>query len=93
MILSALAALAALAVAAPQYSQPEPIKSYSAPAASTRESSFEIVEVIPILRDDRVMEEDGRYTLDVETGNGIILSQSGSPEGPDGSVIKAGSYS
>lgn len=87
------AALAALAVAAPQYSLPEPPNSYSAPAASARDSSFEMVEVVPILRDDRVMEEDGRYALDVETGNGIYISQSGSPDGPDGSIIKAGQYS
>lgn len=52
-----------------------------------------MIEVVPILRDERVQEEDGRYTLDVETGNGIILSQAGSPDGPDGSVIKSGSYS
>ncbi|XP_050700775.1 cuticle protein AMP1A-like [Eriocheir sinensis] len=90
------AALAALAVAAPpQYGPPEPSpqSSYSLPAASTRDSSFKIVEVVPILRDERVHEEDGRYTLDVETGNGIILSQSGSPDGPDGSVVKSGHYS
>ncbi|KAK8388485.1 hypothetical protein O3P69_020465 [Scylla paramamosain] len=88
-----IAALAAVAVAAPQYTIPEPKSTYGSPAASARDDSYEMVEVVPILRDDRVMEEDGRYSVDVETGNGITLSQSGTPEGPDGSVIKAGRYS
>ncbi|XP_050700779.1 cuticle protein AMP1A-like isoform X1 [Eriocheir sinensis] len=81
MKLVILAALAALALAAPR---PD---SYSAPAEESSE------EVIPILRDDRVHEDDGRYTLDVETGNGIVLSQSGSPDGPEDSIIKSGHYS
>ncbi|XP_050700782.1 cuticle protein AMP1A-like [Eriocheir sinensis] len=50
-------------------------------------------DIIPILKDVRVHEEDGRYSLDVETGNGIFQSQSGSPDGAEGSVIKAGEYS
>ena len=50
-------------------------------------------EVIPILRDDRVHQEDGTYNVEVETGNGITLSQSGSPDGPDGAVVKSGSFS
>ncbi|KAK8388727.1 hypothetical protein O3P69_020612 [Scylla paramamosain] len=75
-----LAVLAAAAVAAPQYS-------YSAPPEDSSE------EVIPIVRDDRVHEDDGAYNLDVETGNGIVLSQSGSPDGPEDSVVKTGHYS
>ena len=71
-----------MALAAPQYS-------YSAPA----EDSSEEIEVIPLLRDDRIHEDDGAYTLSVETGNGIALSQSGSPDGPEDSVVKSGSYS
>ncbi|MPC94872.1 hypothetical protein E2C01_090061 [Portunus trituberculatus] len=78
-----LAVVAAVAFAAPQYS-------YSAPP---EDSSEEVIEVIPIVRDDRVHEDDGAYTLDVETGNGIVLSQSGSPNGPDDSVVKSGHYS
>ncbi|XP_063855092.1 cuticle protein AMP1A-like [Scylla paramamosain] len=73
-----IAALAAVALAAPR---PE--------YADSEESK----EHIPILRDDRVHEDDGRYNLDVETGNGIFLSQSGSPDGPDGSVVKSGVFS
>ncbi|XP_050700796.1 cuticle protein AMP1A-like [Eriocheir sinensis] len=75
-----LAALAAVALAAPR-----PDKPYGASAESA--------EFIPILKDERVQEDDGRYNLDVETGNGIFLSQSGSPDGPDGSVVKSGVYS
>nr|XP_045593223.1 cuticle protein AMP1A-like [Procambarus clarkii] len=73
-----LAALVAVTVAAPR------------PDSA---SSAESVEVVPILRDDRVHEEDGRYSFDVETGNGIVLSQSGSPDGPEGTIVKSGSYS
>ncbi|XP_063857062.1 cuticle protein AM1199-like [Scylla paramamosain] len=80
MKLVILAVLAAAAVAAPQYS-------YSAPPEDSSE------EVIPIVRDDRVHEDDGAYNLDVETGNGIVLSQSGSPDGPEDSVVKTGHYS
>ncbi|XP_069188713.1 cuticle protein AMP1A-like [Procambarus clarkii] len=79
-----LAALAAVAAAAPQ-------GGYAAPAAPSRYS--ESSEEIPILRDDRIHEEDGRYNFDIETGNGITLSQSGSPDGPEGAVVKSGSYS
>lgn len=49
-------------------------------------------DIIPIVKDVRVQEDDGRYSLDVETGNGIFQSQSGSPDGVEGSVIKAGEY-
>ncbi|XP_053639593.2 cuticle protein AMP1A-like [Cherax quadricarinatus] len=83
MMLIVLALLATGVTAAPQ--------GYSAPAAPTRYDDSR--EVVPILKDDRVHEEDGRYNLEVETGNGISLSQSGSPSGPDGSVVKAGQYS
>ncbi|XP_045593602.1 cuticle protein AMP1A-like isoform X2 [Procambarus clarkii] len=85
------AVVAAVAVAAPQYQLPE--TSYGAPAASSRSVFPESVEVVPILRDDRVQDDNGRYNFDVETGNGITFSQSGSPDGPDGAVVKAGKYS
>ncbi|XP_063587667.1 larval cuticle protein LCP-17-like [Penaeus indicus] len=62
-------------------------------AAPHRDQSAEVIEFIPILRDDRVHEDDGRYNLDVETANGISMSQSGSPDGPDGAIVKAGQYS
>ena len=49
-------------------------------------------EFIPILRDVRVAEDDGRYNFDVETGNGIVLAESGAP-GDDGAINSAGSFS
>ncbi|XP_071516003.1 cuticle protein AMP1A-like [Panulirus ornatus] len=73
------ALLVAVATAAPQYSE----------SSDRRELPD---EVVPILKDERVHEEDGRYSLDVETGNSIFISQSGSP-GPEGSVNTAGEYS
>ncbi|XP_071516041.1 cuticle protein AMP1A-like [Panulirus ornatus] len=74
--------LVAVALAAPQFS-------YSAP---TFDSSEEIV-VVPILKDQRVHDEDGRFNVEVETGNGIALSRSGSPVGTDDAVVQAGQYS
>ncbi|XP_063587666.1 larval cuticle protein LCP-30-like [Penaeus indicus] len=88
-----LACVAAVAVAAPQYAYETPAPTYLVPAASSRDESAEVIEFIPILRDDRVHEDDGRYNLDVETANGISMSQSGSPDGPDGAIVKAGQYS
>ncbi|XP_047470143.1 cuticle protein CP14.6-like isoform X1 [Penaeus chinensis] len=88
-----LACVVAVAVAAPQYAYETPAPTYLIPAASSRDESAEVIEFIPILRDDRVHEDDGRYNLDVETANGISMSQSGSPDGPDGAIVKAGQYS
>ncbi|XP_071516421.1 cuticle protein AMP1A-like [Panulirus ornatus] len=76
-----LAVLATVAAAAPQYTESKDARFEASP------------EVVPILKDDRVQEEDGTYSLDVETGNDIVLSQSGSPTGPEGAVVKAGQYS
>ncbi|XP_047470082.1 endocuticle structural glycoprotein SgAbd-8-like [Penaeus chinensis] len=87
------ACVAAVAVAAPQYAYENPAPTYLVPATSSRDESAEVIEFIPILRDDRVHEDDGRYNLDVETANGISMSQSGSPDGPDGAIVKAGQYS
>ncbi|XP_071516029.1 cuticle protein AMP1A-like [Panulirus ornatus] len=90
-----LVAMTSMAVAAPQYNPPEPgPTSYVAePAASSKTASIDFIDVVPIVMDERVHEEDGRYSFDVETGNGIKLSQSGSPDGPEGAVVKAGQYS
>ncbi|XP_068206615.1 cuticle protein AMP1A-like [Palaemon carinicauda] len=49
-------------------------------------------EDAPILRDDRIQEDDGRYNFDVETGNGIVISQSGSPVA-QGAIASAGQFS
>ncbi|XP_042856741.1 uncharacterized protein LOC122243298 [Penaeus japonicus] len=78
-----LALLAAVAVAAPQYGD-------SRPQTRAFDSSFEDVA---ILRDDRVLEDDGRYNFDFETANGISVSESGSPVGEDGAINSAGSFS
>ncbi|XP_050700754.1 larval cuticle protein LCP-30-like [Eriocheir sinensis] len=81
MLFVTLAALVSVAAAATQYAPPPP--------GSYEDSR----DFIPILKDNRVQEDDGRYNLDVETGNGIFLSQSGAPDGPEGAVIKAGEFS
>nr|XP_027231339.1 cuticle protein AM1159-like isoform X1 [Penaeus vannamei] len=77
-----LACVAAVAVAAPQYS-------YDGPRAASSEER----EFVPILKDDRVHEEDGTYNFDFEAANGISFSQAGSPDGDEDAVIKAGEYS
>lgn len=88
-----LAAVATLAFAAPDrgYLPEPPSNSYAQPQATFR-AAESAEEVVLILRDDRVHEGDGRYAYDVETGNGIVLSESGSPDGPEGAVVKAGGF-
>merc|ERR1712055_625638 len=50
------------------------------------------VEVVEIIRDARVNPSAaGEYSFDVETGDGIVRSESGS--GPDGAVETQGSFS
>ena len=80
-----LAAVVALTLAAPEY--------INGGVPEDDSSEEDQREVIPILKDERVQEDDGRFNVDVETGNGIVLSESGSPKGPDGAVVKAGHYS
>jgi len=63
-----------------------PSNRYAAPPANTYSAprsfdSAESAEVIPILRDVRVHDEDGTHNFEVETGNGIVLSQSGDSDG------------
>ncbi|XP_037780125.1 larval cuticle protein LCP-17-like [Penaeus monodon] len=86
----------------PGYTYQEPEQTYLAPdtrAEESGESSAEEpeepeapVEVVPILKDERVNNEDGSYTVDIETGNGIITSEAGSQNG-EGAIIKTGQYS
>ncbi|XP_047469453.1 uncharacterized protein LOC125025483 [Penaeus chinensis] len=85
-VFAILACVAAVAVAAPQYAYETP-----APPHETAPDPLQS-EIVPILKDDRIQEDDGRYSVDVETGNGIKLSESGSPDGPEGAIIKAGQY-
>ena len=72
-----IAALAAVALAAPD-------RSYGSVGSS---------EEAEILQHDFVLDDNGRYNLDVKTSNGIVVSQSGSPDGPEGAVVKSGGYS
>lgn len=87
-----LICMAAVAVAAPQYVFETPAPAPEGPSDPLQGEYSSTVEVIPILKDERIQEDDGRYSVDVETGNGIKLSESGSPDGPEGAVIKAGQY-
>ncbi len=50
-------------------------------------------EEATVLRQDLVIEDDGTFVAGHETSNGIYSSVSGSPDGPDGAVVKSGSYS
>ncbi|XP_064093875.1 cuticle protein AMP1A-like [Macrobrachium nipponense] len=80
-----LAVFVAAAFAAPQSTR------YEAPAASsTRADSGERVA---ILRDERIMEEDGRFNVEFEAENGIHFAKAGSPDAANGAVIQAGQYS
>ncbi|KAK8719074.1 hypothetical protein OTU49_014258, partial [Cherax quadricarinatus] len=80
-----LAVLASVAIAAPQYAAPAP--------SPSRYSDDDSKENVPILRDERVHEEDGTYSVAVETGDGIQVSESGAPTGPDGAIESSGQYS
>ncbi|XP_066943594.1 cuticle protein CP14.6-like [Macrobrachium rosenbergii] len=75
-----IASLVAVGLAAPDYEGP-------------RSSSISSSEEAAILRDDRDHGDDGRYSVNVETENGIVLADSGSPQGPEGAVVAAGSFS
>ncbi|XP_063587522.1 cuticle protein AMP1A-like [Penaeus indicus] len=87
-----LVALSAVAAAAPEtgYPAPDPSPSYAVP--STR-GTDDVVEVVPILRDERAHGGDGTYSYDVETGDGIHVAESGAPEGPEGAVVASGKFS
>ncbi|XP_063587528.1 cuticle protein CP14.6-like [Penaeus indicus] len=50
-------------------------------------------EFVPILKDDRIHEDDGTFNFDFEAANGIRVSQAGSPDGDEDAVVKAGEYS
>nr|XP_027213490.1 cuticle protein CP14.6-like [Penaeus vannamei] len=73
-----IAVLASVAAAVPQgYGAPQP-----------RYNSEEIA----ILRNEFVIEDDGRYNFDAETANGIVVSEHGTP-GLEGAINSAGSFS
>ena len=62
------------------------------PVYDNAETHTNSAEHIPILRDDRV-HEDGHYSTDVETANGIVASEAGQPTGSDEAVAASGYYS
>ena len=74
-----IAALAAVAFAAPD-------RPYSYGSAGSSEEA-------EILQHDFDLQDDGRYNLEMRTSNGISVSQHGSPDGPEGAVVKSGVYS
>ncbi|KAF2359287.1 Insect cuticle protein [Trinorchestia longiramus] len=43
--------------------------------------------------DERIDGERGAYTFDIETDNGIVLSEAGQSDDSEESIVKAGSYS
>ncbi|XP_042218150.1 cuticle protein AMP1A-like isoform X3 [Homarus americanus] len=75
------ALLATVATAAPQYAAPAPASRYGSESKE-----------IPIVRHDFVQGDHGSYQLDMETGNGIKVSESGAP-GAEGAIASSGSYS
>merc|ERR1719423_111987 len=71
-------ALLALAAARPD----EPAPQYAAPSISSEEASSEEVYVV---RDDRIYPSAaGEYSLDLETSDGTVISESGYGSGPNG---------
>ncbi|XP_068206618.1 cuticle protein AM1159-like [Palaemon carinicauda] len=78
-IILAIISLAAVAFAAPQYS-------YGRGGGDSSEE-------IPIIRDDRDRDDYGRYSVNVETANGIELADAGTPDGPKGTVVSSGFFS
>ncbi|XP_066944484.1 cuticle protein AMP1A-like [Macrobrachium rosenbergii] len=89
------ALLVALAIAdkPPAYAPPTLAPTYGAPSASNRAAVQVAPPPVAILRDDRTHDEFGSFSVDFESENGISFSQSGSPDGPEDSVVKAGEYS
>ncbi|XP_069188699.1 larval cuticle protein LCP-22 [Procambarus clarkii] len=96
------AAVAAVTFAAPQYGVQQPGPTYTAPdptytaldpTLTTLPQASVVPEVVPIIKDERVQEDDGTFTVYVEAGNGITQVVSGAPSGPDGAVVLSGEYS
>ncbi|XP_063587195.1 cuticle protein AMP1A-like [Penaeus indicus] len=64
---------------------------YDAPRPQVR--ALDSGENVAILRDDRLIDDEGKYNFDFETANGISVSESGTPVGEDGAINSAGSFS
>ncbi|XP_037780460.1 cuticle protein AMP1A-like [Penaeus monodon] len=79
----------------PGYTYQEPKQTYLVPGARAEGAGSRAEEPkapVPILKDERVNNEDGSYAVDVETGDGIKTSETGSPNS-EGAVVKSGHYS
>ncbi|XP_064093890.1 pupal cuticle protein 27-like [Macrobrachium nipponense] len=48
---------------------------------------------VGVLRDHRLQDDRGRYSVEFEAENGVAFAQAGSPEGVNGAVMKVGRYS
>ncbi|XP_068206106.1 cuticle protein AMP1A-like [Palaemon carinicauda] len=62
-------------------------------ASPTIQPPVEATTFVPIMRDERIQEVDGRFNVEFEAGNGISFAQAGSPDAGNGAVIQAGQYS
>ncbi|XP_069188745.1 cuticle protein AM1159-like [Procambarus clarkii] len=62
-------------------------------ASETSVPSDHNTTVVPILEDERTNDNNGTFTVNVKTGNGITMSRSGSPSGTNGSVVQTGEFS
>ena len=60
--------------------------------ATARPQSFESEEVVPILRNERVESENGAYSFDFETGDGIERSEAGQSKGDTGAINQNGEH-
>merc|ERR1739838_902160 len=97
MRLLVLATLAAVSAARPQYGYSAPTtldsveslesvevtpapRGYAHPAARSLDSD-ESFEIIPILREESILEEDGTHNFEFESANGIVRSESGDSYG------------
>ena len=67
--------------------------SYRPPQNTAASARSDIIDLVPIVKDERFHSEDGSFGYDVQTGNGIFMSKSGSPAGPADSVVMVGEYS
>ncbi|XP_066944483.1 cuticle protein AMP1A-like [Macrobrachium rosenbergii] len=93
VIIVALAAVAVADKLPATYAPPPPAPTYGAPAASNRAAVEVALPPVATLRDERTQDEFGSFSVDFEAENSIIFSQSGSPNGPEDSVVKSGVYS
>ncbi|XP_066943602.1 cuticle protein AMP1A-like [Macrobrachium rosenbergii] len=85
--------VALVTVALADDAPPNPSPSYGAPAPSGRAAVDAALPLVATLRDARTQDEFGSFSVDFEADNGIVFSQSGSPSGPEDSVVKSGVYS